>query len=137
MVSTEKIVRVSTPLVAEPPPGRWSNALRVGNVLYSAGMVARHADGKTIEGKGEYEQSRIIFTKLQHMVEHAGGKMSDVVKMNIYVVDITQNTEVWRARREFFSGDFPVSTLVQVAALATPEILVEIEIVAHIGAGPR
>jgi len=44
---------------------------------------------------------------------------------------------VWRARREFFTGDFPCSTLVEVRSLATPEILVEIEAVAIIGAGKR
>jgi enamine deaminase RidA (YjgF/YER057c/UK114 family) len=63
--------------------------------------------------------------------------MSDIVKVTIYVVDIKQNTEVWRARQEFFTGDFPCSTLVEVRSLATPEILVEIEAVAYIGAGKR
>jgi 2-iminobutanoate/2-iminopropanoate deaminase len=53
--------------------------------------------------------------------------------MTIYLVDIRKNTEVWRARREFFSGDFPASTLVEVRALGTPETLVEIETVAYIG----
>ena len=45
--------------------------------------------------------------------------------------------KVWRARREVFTGDFPVSTLVQVAALASPDIKVEIEAIAHLGAGVR
>jgi len=61
--------------------------------------------------------------------------MSDVVKVTIYVVNIKQNTEVWRARQEFFTGNFPCSTLVEVLSLATPEILVEIEAIAYIGAG--
>jgi enamine deaminase RidA (YjgF/YER057c/UK114 family) len=52
-------------------------------------------------------------------------------------VNIKNNTEVWRARQEFFSGDFPCSTLVEVRSLATPEILVEIEAIACIGAGTR
>lgn len=137
MSNVERIEKVSSPLVAEPPPGRWSNALKVGNVLYTSGTVSREKTGMTCEGKDEYEQARIIFTKLRHLVEQAGGKMSDVVKMNIYMVNIKQNTEVWRARCEFFSGDFPVSTLVEVKGLATPDTLVEIEVVAHIGAGPR
>ena len=59
--------------------------------------------------------------------------LDDVVKVTIYVVNIRQNTEVWRARQEFFKGDFPASTLVQVAALGTPEVLVEVEAIAHIG----
>ena len=55
--------------------------------------------------------------------------MDNLVKMTIYVVDIKNNTEVWRARREFFMGDFPASTLVEVRSLANPEVLVEIETV--------
>jgi 2-iminobutanoate/2-iminopropanoate deaminase len=132
-----KIERVSSPQVAEPPPGRWSNALRAGDMLFISGMVSRAADGTTIEGGNEYEQARIIFGKIRYLVEAAGGAMSDVVKVTIYVVNIKNNTEVWRARQEFFTGDFPCSTLVEVRSLATPEILVEIEAVAFIGAGKR
>ncbi len=137
MNETSRIQRISSPHVAEPPPERWSNALRVGNVLYVAGMTSRANDGNTIQGSGEYEQAKLVFTKIRHLVEAAGGAMSDVVKMIIYVVNIRNNTEVWRARREFFSGDFPVSTLVEVRALGTPDTLVEIEVIAHIGAGRR
>jgi enamine deaminase RidA (YjgF/YER057c/UK114 family) len=53
--------------------------------------------------------------------------------MTIYVTNIKKNTEVWRARKEFFTGDFPASTLVEVRGLAKAEILLEIEVVAHIG----
>jgi 2-iminobutanoate/2-iminopropanoate deaminase len=63
--------------------------------------------------------------------------MADVVKITIFVTDITQREEVWRAQREVFTGDFPASSLVQVAALAEPSVKVEIEAVAHIGAGKR
>ena len=91
----------------------------------------------TIQGNNEYEQAKIIFGKIRHLVEAAGGAMADVVKVTIYVVNIKQNTEVWRARQEFFIGDFPCSTLVEVRNLATPEILVEIEAIACIGAGKR
>ena len=95
------------------------------------------SDGIAIHGSNEYEQAKIIFGKIRHLVEAAGGAMSDVVKVTIYVVNIKRNTEVWRARQEFFSGDFPCSTLVEVRSLATPEILVEIEAIACIGAGKR
>lgn len=59
--------------------------------------------------------------------------MDDVVKLVIYVTDMADNKLVWKARREFFKGDFPTSTLVQVAGLATPEILLEITAEAHVG----
>jgi len=129
--------RVSSPAVAEAPPGRWSNAIRAGEFLFISGQVSRSNDGKTIEGEGEYEQAKIIFTRIKNLVEAAGGTTDDVVKVTIYVVNIKQNTEVWRARQEFFSGDFPCSTLVEVRSLATPEILVEIESIACIGASKR
>jgi 2-iminobutanoate/2-iminopropanoate deaminase len=132
-----KIERITSPHVAEPPPGRWSNALRVGDMLFISGMVSRANDGTTIEGRDEYEQAKVIFGKIRSLVEAAGGATSDVVKMTIYVVNIKNNTAVWRARQEFFSGDFPCSTLVEVRSLATPEILVEIEAIASIGAGKR
>jgi enamine deaminase RidA (YjgF/YER057c/UK114 family) len=128
-----KRTRVSSPEVAEPAPGLWSNAIRVGDVLHVSGMTSRANDGKTIRGANEYEQAQAIFTKIRHLVEAAGGAMSDVAKITIFVTNIKQNTEVWRARREVFSGDFPASTLVEVKGLATPEILVEIEAVAYIG----
>ena len=134
---TMKIQKITSPQVAEPPPGRWSNALRVGDLLFISGTVSRAADGVTIQGSNEYEQAKIIFGKIRHLVEAAGGAMADVVKMTIYVVNIKQNTEVWRARQEFFTGDFPCSTLVEVRSLATPEILVEIAAIACIGAGKR
>lgn len=95
-------------------------------------MVARGSDGKVVAGD-EYEQAKLIFTKIKNLVEAAGGAMADVVKVTIFVTDISQREQVWRARREFFTGDFPASTLVQVAALAEPSLKVEIEAVAHIG----
>lgn len=126
--------RIFHPEVGEAPPGRWSNAIKAGDFLFVSGQVSRSFDGKTIEGKGEFEQSMIIFTQIKKLVEAAGATLDDVVKMTIFVVNIKQNTEVWRARQQFFKDDFPASTLVQVAALGSPEVLVEIEVVAHLGA---
>ena len=60
---------------------------------------------------------------------------SDIVKVNIFVTNIDQRQEVWKARREFFTGNFPVSTLVEVSALALPEMEVEVEAVAVLGTG--
>lgn len=124
--------RITSPAVPEAAPGLWSNAMRAGDTLYISGQVSRNAAG-VYEGKDEYTQAKIIFGRIKSLVEAAGGTMADIARMTIYVVDITKNVEVWRARREFFSGDFPCSTLVQVAALGTPEVLVEIEAIAWLG----
>ncbi len=76
-----------------------------------------------------------MFSKIRDLIEAAGGEMNDIVKVNFFVTDIKQREEVWRARREFFTGAFPASTLVEVAALARPDLLVEIEALAIRGAG--
>ncbi|MGH9317392.1 MAG: Rid family hydrolase [Thermoanaerobaculia bacterium] len=55
----------------------------------------------------------------------------------IFVTDIKRREEVWKARREAFTGNFPVSTLVEVRALAAPEFLVEVEAIGVLGAGQR
>jgi 2-iminobutanoate/2-iminopropanoate deaminase len=126
--------KVSVPDVAEAGPGLWSNAVRAGDMLFISGQVARPFEGGTqLVGNNEYEQARQIFSRIDRIIKAAGGTMDNLVKMTIYVVDITKNTEVWRARREFFTGDFPASTLVEVRSLAGPETLVEIEAVAYLG----
>jgi 2-iminobutanoate/2-iminopropanoate deaminase len=129
------IQRAVSPLVPEPPEGTWSNCLVVNGVAYVAGMTAWGRDRTTVDGADEYAQARTIFGKIRALLEAAGGGMADVVKVTIFVTDISKREEVWRARREFFSGNFPASTLVQIAALAHPSLKVEIEAVAHIGAG--
>ena len=131
-----RIARAISPEVAEPPPRTWSNCLVVDGIAYVAGMTARGKDGKVAQGD-EYEQAKIIFAKIRNLLEAAGGAMADVVKVTIFVTDITQREKVWRARSEVFTGNFPASTLVQVAALAEPALKVEIEAIAHLGAGAR
>ncbi len=132
-----RIRRVISPAVPEPAAGLWSNCLVADGVAYVSGLTSRSADGRSIEGADAYKQARIIFGKMHALLEAAGGAMADVVKLTIFVIDIARREQVWRARREAFSGDFPACSLVQVAALASPEILVEIEAVAHLGAGAR
>jgi 2-iminobutanoate/2-iminopropanoate deaminase len=123
------IVRAVSPQVNEPQPGTWSNCLVVGGIAYVAGMTASGGDLSD-----EYTQSKSIFGKIRHLIEAAGGTISDIVTVTIFVTDISQREKVWQARREVFTGNFPCSTLVQVAALANPSLKVEINAVAHIGA---
>ena len=128
--------RFITEKVAEYPPGHWSNTIRVGDQIWLSGFTARGADLKTIHGVGNaYEQAKVIFQKIKDCLENAGSGLQDVVTMTIYVTNMADNKEIWRARQEFFTGDFPCSTLVQVAGLGTPEILLEISCQAMAGSG--
>ena len=129
--------RVDSPQVPTPRPQTWSNCLVVGSQVFIAGMTAVYGD-ELVAGDSMYEQAKATFGKIRNLIEAAGGVMDDVVKVNIFVTDITRREEVWAARRECFSGDFPVSTLVQVDAVGgRPDCLVEIEAVGFIGAGGK
>ena len=126
--------KVAVPDLAEADPGLWSNCIRAGDLLFISGQVARPFDGgATLVGEDEYAQAKQIFARIQRICEAAGGSLDDLVKMTIFLVDITKNAEVWRARREFFRGDFPASTLVEVRSLAGAQTLVEIEAVVYLG----
>ncbi|HEY9330324.1 MAG TPA: RidA family protein [Streptomyces sp.] len=125
--------RFTSDAVREPADKMWSNCLRVDDRIWISGMTARAADGESLLGDTAYEQATVVFQKIKDLVEAAGGAMDDVVKMTIFVTDMSDNAQVWKARQEFFSGDFPACSLVQVAALAKPEILLEIEATAIAG----
>ena len=129
------ITRYTSPKVKEPAPKLWSNCLVCDGIAYIAGLTSRNADGVTIDGKNEYEQAKIIFEKHKALIEAAGGKMADFTKLTIFVTRIQNNIQVWKARAEFFKGDFPACSLVEVSKLAAPNIFVEIEGIAHIGKG--
>jgi enamine deaminase RidA (YjgF/YER057c/UK114 family) len=124
-----------SPRVKGPAPRTWSNAKMVGKQFFVSGMTAHDGQGRVEGDASMYGQAKTTFSKIHGMVEAAGGKMDDIVEMTIYVTDIKQRKEVWRAREEFFSGDFPCSTLVEVKGLAVPELLVEINCSGFVGAG--
>ena len=131
------IQRVTSPAAPEPRPGLWSNCLVANGIAYVSGLTARAGDFVTIDVNDEYAQTKIIFTKMKGLIEAAGGRMADITKLTIYVTNIANRELVWKGRAEFFKDDFPACSLVQVAALASPEILVEIEGIAHIGGGRK
>ena len=125
--------RVISPNVKEAAPGTWSNCRVHGNQVFIAGMTAGDGKGGVLGDGSMYSQAQEAFKKIKSMVEAAGGVMNDVIRLDIYVTDIRQREEVWKARKECFTGDFPTSTLVQVAALATPQQHVEITATGFIG----
>ena len=127
--------RITTEHVNEPPPETWSNCKVAGDFVYFAGFTAGPRTGEVAGGDDMYAQSRIIFEKIRHLMEAAGGEMDDLVKVLIYLTDINDRDAVWKARREFFTGDYPVSTLIEISKLVRPELCVEIEAVGMLGAG--
>lgn len=125
--------RVTSPSVREPAAKTWSNCRVFGNQIFISGMTAHDLEGRAVGGDSMYAQSMETFRKIRDLVAAAGGTMNDIIKVNIFVTDIREREEVWRARAEYFTGDFPCSTLVEISGLATPALKVEIEAVGFIG----
>ena len=105
-----------------------------GNVLYISGHVSQDAASKTV-GKGDMRtQTRQCLVNIQNVLKAAGGRMSDIAKVTIFVTDVSKIKEIHEVRAEFFTPPYPASTLVGVARLIDPDWLIEIEAVAVIPA---
>ena len=101
-------------------------------ILFLAGQVAYEKDGSA-KHKGDFKgQARECFACLKRLVEGAGGSVSNIVKLNTYVLDVANRPAYREARMECFGNHEPASTLVQISALAHPDFLIEIEAIAVI-----
>lgn len=100
-----------------------------GKLVFISGQVPQDAFGHLV-GKGDLEaQTRQVFANLKTMVEAMGGTVANIVKITIFVVKVTPHAYeiLGHVRREFWSTDFPASTLVEIKALASPDFLIEVE----------
>ena len=128
-----KMKTIVSPKVIAPQPGTKSNCKVFNGQIFVSGMTGRDLENKVPEGM--YAQSKLLFSKMKALVEEAGGKMDDLIQINVFVTEMVTLEEFWRARREFFTGDFPCSTLVQVAGLANPALKIEVNAIGFLGAG--
>jgi reactive intermediate/imine deaminase len=119
-----------------PPIGAYSHAIRAGNLLFVSGQVAFDVEGNVI-GKGDAEaQAKAVFDNLDRVLAAAGADKQDVTALTIFLVDIAETrAAVSKTRREWAVEPYPASSLVGVAALAHPDLLVEVEAIAVLQEG--
>jgi len=110
----------------------YSRAVKVGNVIEVTGTVASGDDGNVVGKDDAYAQTKFIYQKIENVLQTAGGKMKDVIRVRMFVTDITRWQEYGRAHSEFFKDIKPCNTMVEVSALIEPEYLIEIEATAII-----
>jgi reactive intermediate/imine deaminase len=105
-------------------------------MVYISGQIALDKSGKLVGGGDMKAQAEQVFRNLEAALAAAGAKFSDVVKMNTYTTDMAQVQAIRDVRSKYFGSVTPASTLVQVVHLARPELLLEIEVIAAVTAGP-
>ena len=121
--------------LAGDPPSPWEEAhgfcrlVRAGGLIVTAGTTSVDAAGVVL-GQTPYEQAAEILRKLERELHRVGASLADVIQTRVYVTDVSRAAEVGRAHREAFGEHPPAMTLVEVAGLVDPRMLVEIEALA-------
>jgi enamine deaminase RidA (YjgF/YER057c/UK114 family) len=116
------------------PRGSYSlvNIAQPGRMVFIAGQTASDHDGKVVGVGDAKEQTRFVLGKIRRAVEAAGGTMNDIVALNVFSTDVHHHRDINETRREVLGSNFPTSTMVQVVALARPELLLEVNAIAVI-----
>ncbi len=103
----------------------YAQVVKVGNVLYISGTVAREVTPEGITS---------VYRNLERSLKQYGATFQHVVKENLYTTDIEAMKKYNEARKVFYKGDFPAATWVQISRLYMADAKLEVELIAHLPA---
>lgn len=115
------------------PKVAYCRAKRVGQTIVVSGTVAVDESGAVVAPGDMYAQTAYAIRKIERALKELGAGLEDVVRTRTFVTDIARFEEFARAHQEAFAGIDPAATCVQVSALVSPALVVEIEADAIVG----
>jgi len=115
---------------AAKPISHYTDAVRFGDMLFISGIVALDANNQVICEGDVVGQADSILAAIGRILEQAGGNFSNILRVNVYLLDVAHRTLINPIREKYFGQTRPASTLIGVAALALPGLLIEIDAVA-------
>ena len=127
--------RQHSPTTLAAPNGHFSAAISIvpkGRMVFVSGLTARRPDG-SIAGIGDIEtQTRQVCENLKAAMADAGGDLTDICRVDVYVRNIEHFDIIHKVRREYFPAPAPASTMVEVAKMVKADYLIEISAIAVI-----
>ena len=108
----------------------YSRAVRIGNIIEVAGTTAVDETGQVVGLNDPGKQAEFILRKIEKALVSAGATLKDVIKTRMFVTNIADWEKIGLVHGSFFKEIRPASTMVEVKALVSPELLVEIEVTA-------
>ena len=118
------------------PISHYTDAVRHGDLLFISGCGPFDEENRIVGGDDAAQQCRQVLKNIDKILVAANATFADVLKVTVYLTDVGDRTVINPVRKEFFGQTRPASTLIAVAALAFPEMKVEIDAVAALGGGP-
>ena len=111
-------------------PFNIAQGYTVGNLIFTSGQAAIDSQGNIV-GVDDFDaQAEQVFKNLADVLQQGGSSLAQVIKVTIYLTDMTNFMKVVALRERFFSVPYPADTLIEVSSLALPELEIEIEAIA-------
>lgn len=112
--------------------GTYSQAVQTGNTVYVSGQIPLDPSTMTLVSKNFTEQAHQVFRNLRAIAQAAGGELSDMVKLNVFVLDLANFQTLNEVMSEYFSEPYPARAALGVAQLPK-DALVEIDAIMVLG----